>query len=270
MRPRFVALLGELGILVPGYAFMLAFGVLLGSLLAVDRARRAGIARADAIGALMAAYVAALLGASAVPFAQAVVAWVETGKLVAPTGIAAYGGLTGGALGGVLWLRWKKLDAWRMLDAAAPSLALGVFFARIGCFLAGCDYGAPTSSIFGTRFPAWSPAFRDHLAHGWISADAATSLPVHPTELYEAAAGLLLFYVLRAGTPLARGAGARFVTFVLGYGALRSVIELFRGDASRGHLGPLSTSQTFAIVTSALVLYFFVRSRARARLMEVA
>jgi phosphatidylglycerol:prolipoprotein diacylglycerol transferase len=285
MRPRFVALLGELGMLVPGYAFMLAFGVLLGSLLAVDRARRAGIARADAIGALMAAYIAALLGASAVPFAQAVVAWVETGKLVAPTGIAAYGGLTGGALGGVLWLRWKKLDAWRMLDAAAPSLALGVFFARIGCFLAGCDYGAPTSSFVGTRFPAWSPAFRDHLAHGWISADAMTSLPVHPTELYEAAAGLLLFFVLREGTRLAnmfehvhasraysnmRGAGGRFVAFVLGYGALRSAIELLRGDASRGHLGALSTSQVFAIVTSAIVLFSFLRSRSHARVAETA
>jgi phosphatidylglycerol:prolipoprotein diacylglycerol transferase len=173
--------------------------------------------------------------------------------------MAAYGGLAGGALGGAAWLRAKKLDAWSMLDACAPSLALGIVCARIGCFLAGCDYGAPTTSFVGTSFPAWSHAFRDHLARGLVDADAPGSLPVHPTELYEAAAGLVLFYVVRGVAERTSRAGVPFVALVVGYGALRSIIELFRGDASRGHLGPLSTAQVFAIVTSGVVLALFVR-----------
>jgi prolipoprotein diacylglyceryltransferase len=44
------------------------------------------------------------------------------------------------------------------------------------------------------------------------------------------------------------------VALVVGYGVLRSLIELLRGDASRGHVGPLSTSQLLALVTVTLTV----------------
>ncbi len=268
MRPRFIEMLSRFvgpslaEVLVPGYAFMLALGAIVGALLAVDAARREGYARSRALSVLMAAYASGLVGACAVPFGQAVIAWLEGGRLAAPTGFAAYGGLTFGALGGLLWIRRDKreprIDAWRFLDVVSPSLALGIFFARIGCFLAGCDYGTPTRSVFGATFPPMSHAFRDHVARGFIDANAASSLPVHPTELYEAAAGLALFFAVRAMRSPRRG--ARFVTLVVGYGLARSMIELVRGDASRGHLFAFSTAQVFAIVTSAVTLACFARA----------
>jgi phosphatidylglycerol:prolipoprotein diacylglycerol transferase len=121
-----------------------------------------------------------------------------------------------------------------------------------------CDYGTPTSSFVGTAFPRWSHAFRDHLARGWLDSSATSSLPVHPTELYEAGVGLALFFAVRAMKPNKRG--ARFVALVIAYALARSVIELVRGDASRGHVGALSTSQVFALVTSAIVLAAFART----------
>jgi len=253
-------------LVVPGYAFMLALGAIIGAMLAVATAHRDGVARASSVSVLMAAYVCGLAGACAVPAGQAVLSWIGGGRLAAPTGFAAYGGLAFGTLGGLAWirLRHREIDPWRFLDAVAPSLAIGIFFARVGCFLAGCDYGMPTSSFLGTAFPRGSHAFRDHVARGWIDASASSSLPVHPTELYEAGVGLVLFFAVRAMSPQKRG--ARFVALAIAYALARSAIELVRGDVSRGHVGLLSTSQVFAIVTSAVVLTAFAWAhRAKAR-----
>jgi prolipoprotein diacylglyceryltransferase len=258
VRPRFIALLepwlGSLAALVvPTYGVMLAIGALLCAAVIVERTRREGFARSNTLAVLAVAYAAGLAGASFVPFTQAAIAWLGGGRFAAPTGIAAYGGLVGGSLGALVALRRRGLDVVRFLDAASPAVGLGIFFARIGCFLAGCDYGKTTSSVFATTFPAGSPAFRDQVAAGLLDDDAVSSLPLHPTELYEAGAGLLLYFVLRARP--------RFALLVVGYALLRSAIEMFRGDVSRGAIGPLSTAQVFAIVTVAALGFWMVRHR---------
>jgi prolipoprotein diacylglyceryltransferase len=60
--------------------------------------------------------------------------------------------------------------------------------------------------------------------------------------------------------------GEVFVGWVMGYGILRSTIELFRGDADRGTVGPLSTSQFIGLVSSVFVaaLLFFLLKRYKA------
>ncbi len=265
MRPRLVALLegwigGLAGLIVPGYAFMLGLGALLGAALVVDRARRAGFARADSLAVLSRAYVAGLVGAAAVPLGQAALAWLGGGRFAAPTGIAAYGGLVGGAIGAVAALRARGVrgvDARRFFDAGAPAIGLGYAFARVGCFLAGCDYGAPTAGPLGTTFPAGSYAWRDHVARGLVDPAAPASLPVHPTQLYASLVGLALF-ALATAIP-ARRPGARFAWVVVAYAASRAALETLRGDASRGHLGPLSTAQIFALVTGAAALAWLAR-----------
>jgi phosphatidylglycerol:prolipoprotein diacylglycerol transferase len=266
MRPRLVSFLepwlGSLaGLLVPSYAVMLVLASILGAIVIVDEARRAGFSRRDSLAVLSAAYVGGLAGACAVPFAQAVVAWAQGGRLAAPTGMAAYGGLIGGVLGGSVVLARMRRPIWAFLDASAPALGLGYFFARLGCFSAGCDYGKVTSSRFGVTFPAGSYAFRDQVAAGVLSPDAPASLPVHPTQLYAALSGVALYLVLRAMP--ASGDGRRFVALVIGYGLARSGIELLRGDASRGHVGLLSTSQMLAVVTVLVTLAAWRHARVR-------
>lgn len=261
MRPRFVELLqpylGSLAaLLVPGYAFMLVLGSLLGAVIAVDEARRGGFSRRDALTVLSVAYAGGLAGAAFVPLVQGLAKMVEHGgRFAPPTGMAAYGGLIGGVLAGCIALRRMKLDVWSFLDASAPAVGIGYFFARLGCFSAGCDFGAVTTSRFGTIFPVGSYAFRDHVASGLVAPDANASLPVHPTQLYAALSGVILYLALRA-MPNRRD-GRRFVALVVAYAVLRSIIETFRGDASRGHVGPLSTSQMLAVVTviATLALY---------------
>ncbi len=271
MRPRFVALLepwlGSLApLVVPTYAVMLAIGALLGAAIVVERARRAGVAPRDALGVLVVAYAGGLAGASCVPAGQAALSWLGGGPLAAPTGLAAYGGLVGGTGAAIVALRRRGLEVAPFLDAAAPGVALGIFFARIGCFLAGCDYGTPTASALATTFPPGSPAFRDEVAAGMLEASAPASLGVHPTELYEAAAALVFFFVLSSPLlPRARP-GVRFAMLALAYAMVRSAIEQLRGDVSRGHLGALSTAQVFAVVTALAAIAFMLATAApRAR-----
>jgi phosphatidylglycerol:prolipoprotein diacylglycerol transferase len=260
VKPRFVAMLepyfGSLApLLVPGYAFLLVLGSVLAAIVIVDEARRAGFARRDAITVLCIAYACGLAGACLVPVLQGVAVWVQRGHYAPPSGMAAYGGLIGGVTGGSIALWRMKLGVWRFLDACAPGVGLGYFFARLGCFSAGCDFGVVTGSRFGTTFPAGSYAFRDQVAAGALARDASASLPVHPTQLYSALSGVVLYLVLRTlpCRPAPRE-GERFVALVVGYAFLRSIIELFRGDVSRGHVGPLSLSQMLAVVSVALTL----------------
>ena len=266
MRPRLVVLLepwlGSLAALVvPSYAVMLVLGSLLAAIVIVDEARRVGFSRRDSLAVLSVAYACGLLGACAVPVVQGVFVWSERGHFVAPTGMAAYGGLIGGVAGGSVVLSRMRRSIWTFLDASAPAVGLGYFFARLGCFSAGCDYGQITTSRLAVTFPAGSYAFRDHVASGALSPDAAASLPVHPTQLYAALSGVVLYFALGAMPRV--GDGRRFVVLVIGYGVARSVIELFRGDASRGHIGALSTSQMLAVVTVLVTLAAWRHARVR-------
>lgn len=262
MRPVFAEILkGWLGAwagwLVPTYPVMLGLGCFLGALLLVEEARKAGYTRRQTLGAVMVAYAAGLAGAALVPLMQGL--WVQwkTGRFQPPSGIAAYGGLLGGTGAVVLWLRREQLPILPFLDAAAPSIGVGYFTARLGCFLAGCDYGKTTSLPWGVRFPSGSHAFRDHLARGWVSAADPWSRPVHPTQLYLAFTGIAL-YLWTSARP-ARGDGRRFFGYVAGYATLRFLIEGLRGDEGRGAVGALSTSQFLALV-SLVLAWMVVRS----------
>ena len=267
MRPEIVARLERAGWplaghLVPNYVVMLVVGSLLAAVVVVEEARRHGYQRRDTLLVLMVGYAGGLLGAALVPALQGVAALVRTGHFRVPTGMAAYGGLIAGTLAGVLTLRRLRQPVRPFLDAVAPAVGVAYFFARIGCFLAGCDYGVPGAAAWAVRFPPGSYAFRDHALHGLIAPTASASLPVHPTQLYMAFTGLLLFLILRL-VP-SRGDGRRFVLLTLSYAALRSTIELWRGDANRGSVGPFSTSQLLALLTvvAALVAWLLVRRRA--------
>ncbi len=283
MRRTVIALLARwlgdaAGWLVPGYAAMLAIGALLGSVVVVEAAARAGYARRRSLEVLMVAYVGGLLGAACVPLGQAIAHALADGRFVARSGLAAYGGLLGGTLASMAILRRLRLPVLPFLDAGAPALGLGYFFARLGCFLAGCDYGRPTASAFGVRFPQGSAAWVDHVERGLVPPDARASLPVHPTQLYLAFLGLALFVAisrLRAPPspvpPVSAPArdGARISAFFAAYAVGRFALESLRGDASRGAIGPLSTSQAIAVVTLALLgalwsarLLRVIRSRA--------
>ncbi|WP_437691150.1 prolipoprotein diacylglyceryl transferase [Sorangium sp. So ce176] len=238
--------------LAPTYAVMVAVAGLLGAaaffwLVRRDRGDEAAEGRA-----LLAGYVAALLGGHvfealrAAPEALARGSW---GPML-HAGRAAYGGLIAGVAVAVLVLLRHGAAVRPFLDRLVPGLGITYACVRTGCFLAGCDYGHVTAGALGVRFPAGSPAADDHAAAGWVPL-GAPSLPVHATQLYEAALGALASGI--AALWLVRGHrdGRAFGTWLALYAAGRFTIELLRGDAGRGVYGGLSTAQ---VVSLALLL----------------
>jgi prolipoprotein diacylglyceryltransferase len=237
---------------VPDYFTLAALATLLGSVLALRLAARDGASRIHTARAIAWAYVAALVGGYVFEALREVPAALIAGswRPVTHAGRAAYGGLLAGIGAAALYLRTRREPLGPFFDRVAPSTGLVFALVRTGCFLAGCDYGRPTSTALGVRFPAGSLAAADHLRRGWVAA-GAPSLPVHPTQLYEAALGLVAGGL--ACLPLARGKrdGSAFATFLGVYAVGRFALELLRGDADRGGALGLSTAQW---VSTALVL----------------
>jgi phosphatidylglycerol:prolipoprotein diacylglycerol transferase len=181
-------------------------------------------------------------------------------------GFAYYGGFIAAVLFSFYYTRRHALGWWRVADLASPAIALGLFFGRVGCFLNGCCYGKPTEGAFGVRFPRGSIAWRAQVdAHLIGPADQA--LRVHATQLYEALGSLALFVILYfVITPRRKREGDCFAGLLIGYGLLRSLIEIFRDDDRGVLFGWLSTSQIISLpLIAGGIAILFVKARPTAQ-----
>ena len=160
-----------------------------------------------------------------------------------------YGGLIVAVTVALWYIRRVGLPLWTTCDVFAPGIALGHVIGRFGCFFAGCCYGKPTTV-------PWAITFTDPFA----AANVGTPLnvPLHPTQLYEAGAELLILVLLlateRKGRPFA---GRTFWLYMLLYAISRFIIEFYRGD-ERGAVGPFSTSQFISLILAPLAIVMLV------------
>lgn len=145
-------------------------------------------------------------------------------------GFALYGGLILALVAGALLARAFRLPLWRLADGAVPALVAGIVLMRTGCFLNGCCFGTVTSLPWGVTYPVGSPAWAWEVATGQtgILGFAGLVKPVHPTQLYEMIAAVVLgsfsVWLLRrrdkSGAP--RGpSGVPFLAFALGFTLFR-------------------------------------------------
>ena len=168
-----------------------------------------------------------------------------------------YGGFIAATLFAVWYVHVYRLPARKIFDVYAPAIAVGQSVGRLGCFAAGCDYGKPTSLFLGVVFT--NP--RSH-----EMTDVPLNIRIHPTQLYESLATLLIFGILLWSYRRKTRDGQIFLTYLVLYAVARFFLEFLRGDEDRGfvfnHL--LSTSQFVAILAllTAAVLAFFWYGRA--------
>jgi phosphatidylglycerol:prolipoprotein diacylglycerol transferase len=173
-----------------------------------------------------------------------------------------YGGLIGAILTGYFLMRRYKLPWWKTADACAPGIAIGNFFGRQGCFAAGCCWGKPTSLPWGMKFT--------ELGHEITG--VPTDIYLHPTQLYESFAMLIVFVFLLWLHKHRRFSGQVILFYALLYSVIRFGIEFLRDDPRGDVFGlttvtGLSTSQIISLIvgTGALVL-LIVRWRKAAAL----
>jgi phosphatidylglycerol:prolipoprotein diacylglycerol transferase len=147
-------------------------------------------------------------------------------------GLMLYGGYILAIAGGIVYVRRAKIPVWRVADAAAPSMALGVGIGRLGCFMNGCCYGLPTALPWGVVFPPGSAP--THLFGGHA---------VHPSQLYLSGAGFLIFITLLALDRKRRFDGWLFWSYIAIDAVLRFVIDFTRfydETSAIGSIGPLA------------------------------
>jgi phosphatidylglycerol:prolipoprotein diacylglycerol transferase len=101
------------------------------------------------------------------------------------SGLNLYGGVILALILSWLYCYWKKLKLLEVFDDFAPTLGIGLFFTRIGCFLNGCCFGTPTDLPWGVSFPP-----------GSIPSYCYGTEPLHPAQLYSSLYGLVLFLLL--------------------------------------------------------------------------
>ena len=171
-------------------------------------------------------------------------------------GLTYYGGFIGASAVAIWQLGRDRFPFWRAADMAGMFVALGLGYGRMGCLLGGCCFGNICSSPWALRFPANSPAADKQFQLGQLPSEAVTSLPVHPTQLYESLGCLILaaFLILRLH-PRKRYDGQVFLAFVTGYATLRFLLEFLRNDDRGGILG-LSTSQIIGVGLVGAALLF--------------
>jgi phosphatidylglycerol:prolipoprotein diacylglycerol transferase len=234
------------------YGFMIATAFLLGLWLALRQAAREGLPKEKISDIGFYALFSGIVGArvlfiatnwplfSGHPF-DMIKIWEG--------GLVFYGGVIF-ALPAVVWYAKKQgLSLWQTADVWAPSIAIGHAIGRLGCFSAGCCYGLPSDL-------PWAVTFSDPQSL------AILGIPLHPTQLYEAAAELLNFAILLVIRKKKTFHGQIFWMYVLNYSVIRAVIEMYRGDIERGFIVPgISTSQGISIVMFAAALGFLFRLR---------
>lgn len=242
----------KLGILeFHGYTLMMAFAFLIGVLLAVrENYKLEKPYPITPMGGLW-VYLGALVGARLYWILQYDAAWykhLHHALFFWQNGLVFYGGLFGGFLGAVLYLRIQRIPIVPVGDVVMPFLPLSHAIARIGCFLNGCCWGSPTNTPWGVCYPKsnWG-AYAQQFKEGLITGDAPVSLPVHPTQLYSAAGLLIIFAFMRSAYKRRRFPGAVMLLYPFLYGILRFIVECFRGDSGRPLWG-MTVSQGVALV----------------------
>jgi len=177
-----------------------------------------------------------------------------TGLIFARGGLVWYGGFLL-ATAFVLWeIRRQKLPLAQTADAAAPGLALAYAVGRMGCFLVGDDWGRPTGSWVGIRFPQGAPPTRVDIIEREFGITVDPDLverygqivPVHPTQLYEVGLSTLIFFLLWRIRRHRHAPGWLFMLWLALAGMERFLVEFLRAKDDR-FLAGLTIAQVISL-----------------------
>ncbi|MBI1248472.1 hypothetical protein GC197_11620 [bacterium] len=355
---------GQMGFPIRGYGVLLVLAIVSAVGLAAYRAQRMGINPEVIYSLAMVMIVCGVIGARLFFVIQYWKNFYHPESLaltlqeifkVTEGGIVVYGSLIGAAISFVVFSYRMKLDTLALADLIAPSLMIGMFFGRLGCFMNGCCYGGLCTLPLAVQFPQgiapqFTPPYVRHMENGafygllfaqddegkvrvanvlpnspasdsgeieigdtvesingyplhdqpikpmdvlkgrlmasWsgdkesqgtialrlagkgvvslhVEGLPASSLPVHPTQLYSSVNGLILCLLILAYYPY-RKADGEVIAVTLGlYAITRFLLEVIRTDEyAIGGTG-LTISQNVSIVILILAVALFVFARLR-------
>jgi phosphatidylglycerol:prolipoprotein diacylglycerol transferase len=244
------------GFTVYAYGFFIAVGFIVGFVLAIRTARAKGIPFERVVDLFFYIILSSILGSRILFVLTDLDFFLKNPSKILNIwegGLVFYGGLILAIAVSAAYMKRHRLPFWKLADLFSPPIALGLFFGRIGCFFAGCCYGRETSLPWAVVFT--NP---DSLAR--------LNVPLHPTQLYDAANGLAIFIVLVWMGKRKTFDGQIFGCFMFLYSVTRYFIEMVRGDPRGSFLGSsLSTSQGIGmgLAIASLFMLFFLKKGCR-------
>ncbi|MCI0683652.1 MAG: prolipoprotein diacylglyceryl transferase [Gemmataceae bacterium] len=167
-----------------GYGFMLFCAFIACTFVAVRLARREGVPREPIQDLTVWLFVTGIIGARVTFIVQH---WGQFNNIwqffaVWDGGLVFYGSAFGGIIGYLcayhLQLKKYGISHWKMLDIAAPCIALGLCLGRVGCLLNGCCYGnVACGHCWGVQFPTSSPPRAELVARGYQTPTGFLTIP---------------------------------------------------------------------------------------------
>jgi phosphatidylglycerol:prolipoprotein diacylglycerol transferase len=241
---------------LPTYGLLVTLGFLAALWMAARLGRRSGLDWDTVLNLGIYAGLAALIGAKLLLIALDFKYYLRyPSELFSMSTLRAggifYGGLVLALATAFLYMRRKKLPGLVTADAFAPGLALGHAIGRLGCFAAGCCWGAPT------HLP-WAVTFTNPVSEQRVG--VPLGVPLHPTQLYESLAEALIFLILYWRFARPHRPGAIIGLYLALYSSARFLIEFVRAhDQMNAYYGPLVIEQWIALALVALGVWLMAR-----------
>ncbi|MGQ0742789.1 MAG: prolipoprotein diacylglyceryl transferase [Acidimicrobiales bacterium] len=237
----------------------IAAGFLIGARLMMPTARAKGIDEQVVYALLTRAAIGSIIGARLAYVVNHLGDYQSVREVLSvwEGGISLLGGMFGAVIMAMPLMRKSRISFWKMMDSAAPGLALGVVVGRIGDIVIADHLGTVTNFFLGYRCPPLE------VATGSPCAPTATAIRtvgavVHQTALYDQILAAILLVVLLRLRRQPRFDGFLICVFAGGYGAARVVEDFLREDLR--HFG-LTASQWTALITLSVCLWVLVVKR---------
>lgn len=236
---------------IPTYGVLVALGFLAGLAVTLRLARRVGLPPEKITNLAVYCAIAGIVGAKLFMFLFDLGDYIRNpGQIFTLETLQAAGVFHGGFIAAfivaVLYMRRHRLAVFPTMDAFAPGIVLGQAIGRLGCFAAGCCWGTECTLPWGVRFRS----------------DEAAPVPLdktlHPVQIYESIADLIIFGILYRQFNRGRRAGTVIGLYLVLYSTARFIIEFFRVH-EQPLVGPFSITQWIAlallVVGAGILLY---------------
>ncbi len=241
--------------LIKSYGLMLAISFALGMALSIRRGRPYGLQPETILDLVFGVLISSIIGVrlfyvmthfgSFHPWYKAFFIW--------DGGLTLYGGIL--LATATVWIMTRKrgIPFLVIADVFSPGVVLGIGITRIGCFMAGCCFGKPTSCGIGVQFPLGAPATE---IYGMV--------PVYPTQLFGSFGGFLAFGLLLLIERFYHKRGSTFAFFLMLYGLSRFTIDFFRFYTADQMIAGWSNNQWISvgmILAGLLLLVWVIRRK---------
>lgn len=238
---------------IPLYGVCFYLGVFLAAAAAAALCTKKSISRFDLVCSAVYTMIGAMIGAKLLFVVVSLRQITELGiPFIAALkgGFVFYGGLLGGLGGLLIYIRQFKLPLVPFLDLYSAVLPLGHAVGRVGCFFAGCCYGMPYDGPLSCTYT-------------YSVGTTPIGVPLFPVQLAESAALAALFAAqLACLLAKPKAAGLQIAVYVFCYPVIRFSLEFFRGDAERGIIAGLSTSQIISLLIVLIASVYLATRRA--------